>query len=100
MNDELTHAAELPAELLEPASDLPMRGEEFLRLATRLGIDCPVTYEITIAATINAVGERDPIEAIVTEYVTDDDGLILFAQDGEPMRRSRVVVLRSLEASV
>lgn len=85
-------------ETLEIADDRPMYGAEFLRLATRLGIDCPATYEITIAATINAISERDPIEAIVTEYVTDDDGLLLFDPGtGEPLRRSRVIVLRSLE---
>jgi hypothetical protein len=86
-------------EILEVASDVPMRGAEFLRLLVRMGIDPTMVYEITIAANVNAIGERDPIEAIVGSYETDGN-VILVDEHGDPRRSRTVTVLRSLEATV
>lgn len=74
----------------------PMYGAEALELLERLGVDTAATYELTIAATINALGERDPVEAIVEEYITDEDGYVLTDDEGAPLKRSRVIVLHSL----
>ena len=86
-------------EILEIASDRPMRGAEFLRLLVRMGIDPTMVYEITIAANVNAIGEHDPVEAIIGSYETDGTS-ILVDEHGDPRRIRSVVVLRSLEADV